>query len=241
MSWKREVRKIARRFGYAINRISSEVGQDPFEDMARILHGDSPMVCDVGANLGQTVGAFHRVFRDPRVYSFEPSPTTFDLLRSNTAQYPNVHAWNRALGSSRGQMTLQENQTPEMTSFLSLSDFGWGSVIKETRVTVDTVDAFCLEQDIDRIDILKSDTQGFDLEVLKGAERMFQQNRIGVVFSEIIFNDMYKNLPPVSQIFDFLNSRNFLLVSFYELAYQGGLASWADALFVHRSCVPTVL
>jgi FkbM family methyltransferase len=205
--------------------------------MARILHGDSPMVFDVGANLGQTVGAFHRVFRDPRVYSFEPSPTTFDLLRSNTAQYPNVHAWNRALGSSRCQMTLQENSTPEMTSFLPLSNFGWGSVMKQTRVDVDTVDAFCAENNIDRIDVLKSDTQGFDLEVFKGAESMFQQNKIGLVFTEIIFNDMYKNLPPVSQILEFLFSHNFALVSFYELSYQERLASWADALFVNKSYI----
>jgi FkbM family methyltransferase len=209
--------------------------------MATLFRGNRPLVFDVGANMGQTVQAFRKAFRDPQIHSFEPSPVSFDLLRMNTATIPDVHVWNRALGSSRGQMTLQENNTPEMTSFLPLSNFGWGSVIKQTRVDVDTVDAFCLEQHIDRIDILKSDTQGFDLEVFKGAERMFQQNRIGVVFSEIIFNDMYKNLPSVSQIFDFLISHNFVLVSFYELAYQEGLASWADALFVHRSCVPAAL
>jgi FkbM family methyltransferase len=208
--------------------------------MATLFRGDRPLVFDVGANVGQTVQAFRKAFREPQIYSFEPSPTTFALLRMNTATIPDVHVWNRALGSSGGQMTLQENDRPEMTSFLPLSTFGWGSVIKQTRIEVDTVDDFCREQHIDRIDILKSDTQGYDLEVFKGAERMFQENRIGFVFSEVIFNDMYKNLPPMSQIYDFLISRNFLLVSFYELAYQERLASWTDALFVQRSCVPAL-
>ena len=195
---------------YSASRFSCGVGQDPFKDMVTLFRGDRPLIFDVGANKGQTVKKFRKAFREPKIHSFEPSPTMFDLLRTNTASIPDVHLWDRALGSASGQMALQENDESTMTSFLPLSKFGWGSVIKQTSVAVDTVDHFCLEHQIDRIDILKSDTQGYDLEVFKGAERMFQQNRIGLVFTEIIFNDMYKNLPSMSQIYDFSDQSQFL-------------------------------
>jgi hypothetical protein len=76
------------------------------------------------------------------------------------------------------------------------------------------------------------------LEVFKGAERTIRENRIGLIYFEIIFCDMYKNLPSFSEVYDFLTGRDFLLVSFYQFHYQEQLASWTDALFVHKSYLP---
>ena len=45
---------------------------------------------------------------------------------------------------------------------------------------------------------------------------------------------MYKDLPSFAQVYDFLIRRDFLLVSFYQFFYQKQLASWTDALFVHK-------
>jgi hypothetical protein len=121
---------------------------------------------------------------------------------------------------------------------LPLGKFGWGTITKETLVEVKTIDQFCRDEGIERIDILKSDTQGYDLEVFKGAERTIRENRIGLIYFEIIFCDMYKNLPSFSEVYDFLTGRDFLLVSFYQFHYQEQLASWTDALFVHKSYLP---
>lgn len=131
-------------------------------------------------------------------------------------------------------MTLLENSSSDMSSFLPLSEFGWGKPTKETLVEVKTIDQFCHDEKIERIDILKSDTQGFDLEVFKGAERTIRANKIRLIYFEIIFSDMYKGLPSFTQIYDFMTSRDFRLVSFYEFYYQKQLLSWADALFVQK-------
>jgi len=81
---------------------------------------------------------------------------------------------------------------------------------------------------------VKSDTQGYDLEVLKGAEGMFRENAIKLVYSEIIFSNLYKDMPSFGQMYDFLITRGFRLVSFYEVTYEDGLASWTDGLFAHQ-------
>src|SRR5207253_4668851 len=97
---------------------------------------------------------------------------------------------------------------------------------------VRTIDSYCAERGITIIDILKSDTQGFDLEVIKGAARLLEQRRIQLIYMEITFSDMYKGLPRFDEIYGFLADRGFALVSFYDFYYQHGRAGWTDALFV---------
>jgi hypothetical protein len=56
-----------------------------------------------------------------------------------------------------------------------------------------------------------------------------------MIYFEVIFSEMYKDLPSFGQIYNYLIERNFSLVSFYKFYYQEQLASWTDALFVHKS------
>jgi len=240
---KQELHRIIRKFGYDIVRFSpsivgkdvSQLGNDPLDDMAAFLRNDRPMVFDVGANVGQSIRGFRSRFPRCIIHSFEPSPATFDTLTQQASQLKDVHLWNCALGSVSGQMTLLENSHSDMSSFLPISKFGWGEVIDETLVEVKTIDEFCDDQHIEWIDILKSDTQGFDLEVFKGAERTIRADKIALIYCEIKFSDMYKGLPSFATIYDFLTSRGFLLVSLYKFYYQQQLASWTDALFVHKT------
>ncbi|MFN2542396.1 MAG: FkbM family methyltransferase, partial [Chthoniobacterales bacterium] len=83
-------------------------------------------------------------------------------------------------------------------------------------------------------DILKSDTQGYELEVFKGAEEVIRENRIGLIYFEFIFAEMYRDLPPFDQVYRYLVERDFLLVGIYNFHRQNDLASWADILFVNR-------
>lgn len=233
---KQQIRNIVRKFGIDIIPFSAgQIGKNPLDDMLKFLHNDQPVIFDIGANIGQSITRFRSRFPRCMVHSFEPSPTTFETLSRNCSGLQNVHLWNFALGSTLGQMPFLENSNSDMSSFLPLSKLGWGSVTKETLVEVKTIDQFCEKEKIEQIDILKSDTQGFDLEVFKGAENTIRSNKIGLIYFEIIFSEMYENLPSFSQTFDFLTNRGFRLISFYEFHYQNQLASWTDALFVHES------
>src|SRR5258708_11370430 len=233
---KRLIRNLVRKLGYDIIRhIPNQMGKDPLYDMRTYLRSGSPVVFDVGANVGQSIQSFRSQFPACSIHSFEPSPATFKILATRTSDLKGVRLWNCALGSVSGKMRFLENSQSEMSSFLPLSELGWGEVTRETLVEVRTIDQFCDDEHIDYIDILKSDTQGFELEVFKGAERTIRANRIGLIYFEIIFSDMYKNLPSFGDVYEFLTLHGFRLVSFYEFHYQRRLASWTDALFVHES------
>ncbi len=162
------------------------------------------MILDVGANVGQSVKRFKQRFPGARINSFEPSPRTYAELTANCSGLPDVRTWNSAVGSAMGKLPLLENAASDMTSFLEPSARAWGSVEKTTVVDVLTLDSFAAEQGIDRIDILKSDTQGFEFDVLSGAKGLMAGNRIAMVYLEMIFSDMYKAMKPVDKVLGLL-------------------------------------
>lgn len=248
---KRSIRKILRASGYDILRIDAiqnlsqaqntvdifdqGLGVDPYADMKHFLATEeSPVVFDVGANIGQSVDSFRNTFTTPTIYSFEPSPSTYETLKAHCKDLPGVSTWNRGVGSTNSTMTLTENEYSVMSSFLPPSTSAWGNVVRSTEVQVVTLDSFASDHGIDFVHILKSDTQGYDFEVFKGANQLMKENRIGLLYFEFIFSDMYKDLPPFDEVFGYLTANNFALVSFYKQYFQHELVSWTDALFINR-------
>jgi FkbM family methyltransferase len=235
-SFKQAIRKLGADFGtHVLRRRPPEVGQSALADMKRFVPADArPLILDVGANTGQSVKRFRKAFPSPIIHSFEPSQRVFDQLKTNVAGKEGVFAWNCALGASVGKQTFLENTHSDMSSFLPLSKTGWGKIVQESTVDVTTVDQFLADQQIERVDILKSDTQGYDFEVIQGAEQTIRRNAVGLLYFEFIFSEMYKNLPRFDVVFRHLTDRGFLLVSIYEMRHQNNVASWADALFVNK-------
>ena len=229
------LQSIAHRLGYQVNRLHSDrLGRFPFHDMQHFVQGEAPpLILDVGANEGQTVHRFRESFPGCVIHSFEPGVATFKKLQASIAHEAGVHAWNCALGSAVGRQTFLENTNSDMSSFLELHKDGWGSVATRETVEVTTVDEFLTAREIDHVDILKSDTQGYDLEVFKGADRAMRSNRIGLIYTELIFSEMYAGIPPFDELYRYLSDHGFRLVSIYEFEHQNKLAGWADALFVN--------
>lgn len=212
-----------------------QMGIDPFADMQRFVKAEDKMVVfDVGGNLGQSVKRIRNAFPNASVHSFEPSPSTFKKLKANCEGMADVKTWNNGVGSTNGTLSFQENDHSDMSSFLQPSQNAWGKVVRSTEVPVIRVDSFAKEQKIDFIHILKSDTQGYDFEVLKGAEGLMKENKVGLVYFEFIFSEMYKNLPPFNEVFKYLMEQNFALVTFYRAHFQKDLIGWTDVMFVNR-------
>jgi FkbM family methyltransferase len=229
--FKKIIRSAAARLGYQITRRPA----DAFSDMRRFVPADvAPVILDIGANVGQSVKRFKAVFPSSAIHSFEPSRESFALLQQKVANEENVFVWPCAVGSSVGRQLFQENTESDMSSFLELSKAGWGEVKKQENVEVTTVDQFLADHSIAKIDILKSDTQGYELEVFKGAEGAMRQSQIGLIYFEFIFAEMYRRLPPFDEVYRYLVDRDFLLVAIYDFHRQDELASWADVLFVNR-------
>ena len=230
------IHRIVQKFGFDIIRYKGyRPGRFPIEDMSKLISTDQPLIFDVGANIGQTLRSYKTQWPKSIIHSFEPSPTTFAILSQNYLNTSDVRLWNMAMGSSIGEQTLFENTRPMLSSFLPLGEIGGGRIILENKVSVNTIDQFCCENNIEQIDICKIDTQGYDFEVIKGAEKTIEANKVGLLYFEIIIDDQYIGLPSLTDVFDFLNSHSFKLVTLYGFSYLRGLASETNALFIHQS------
>jgi FkbM family methyltransferase len=191
------------------------------------------MIFDVGGNTGQSITRLKKIFPKSFIHSFEPSPTTFEKLNAHCSTFSGVKAWNYGIGSAKAVLPFLENSYSDMSSFLAPDESCWGTIDKVTDVPVITLDSFIANEKIDFVHILKCDTQGFDFEVLKGAERLLKQNSIGIIYFEVIFSKMYKDAPTFFEILNYLLAHNFVMVGFYEQGYQHDLLSWTDVMFIN--------
>lgn len=208
----------------------------PIRAMSTFVGRREPaVILDVGGNVGQSIQEFRRAFPRATIHSFEPSPTIFgDRLLPRYRNAAGIHLWNVAVGAAEGRLALRENSASTMSSFLAPGRQSWGDVVRLTEVPVITLDAFASDQGIDFIHILKSDTQGFDLEVFNGSERLLREGRIGMILVEITVARLYEGLPTLDVMYRHLVDRHFELAGLYKIRLHEGLFGWMDALFVNR-------
>jgi FkbM family methyltransferase len=163
-------------------------------------------VVDVGANVGNYSSEVLQARKNIRVFAFEPHPETFKRLTARLSSTSNFVATNAACGAAPGKFLLYDHQGDAGTSHASLLpeviERIHGDQSNQHEVDVIALDHFAADHGISRIDLLKIDTEGTELEVLKGAHNLLREGRIKAIQFE--FNEM--NI--VSRVF---------LKDFYEL------------------------
>ena len=130
-------------------------------------------IVEVGANIGSHTLAIARLASEGRVHAFEPQPYVFSILQKNVSNndLKNITLWNAAVGSKAGRTSMP------FISANSYSQINFGAVSIHTqssrRVVVPllTIDGL---QEIQQIDFLKIDVEGFEPQVLEGAKRVLR-------------------------------------------------------------------
>jgi FkbM family methyltransferase len=120
--------------------------------------------CDVGANLGVfTLLAARQVGPTGQVFSFEPVPANFDVLQRNVEinQFRNVTCIPKAVAQCNGVSKLYLSQYCGSHSLIDHPAASSGEVLEIETVRLDSI------SNLDRIDVLKIDVEGAELEVVK--------------------------------------------------------------------------
>jgi FkbM family methyltransferase len=164
-------------------------GWDPFQDIKKlsdIWHYSIEVFFDVGANDGQTMLRAVQAFPKCRIVAFEPHSEPLLLLKQRSASNPNVEVVNLALGSEEGEKTMFQYEDSHLNSLAPNAQFAvrFDKIANRIAVECTTLDHFCVERRIDKIDVLKIDTEGFDHEVLKGARAVLDRRSIKFIYFE---------------------------------------------------------
>ncbi len=233
---KNVIRGLLGRFGYVVRSVGDTggiSGVDLLHDVRVLLRNKSPVTLfDVGANVGQSIASFLETFKEPRIFSFEPSPETFATLQAAYGHDSRVRLENLALGESESSLPFHVTHDHSVND--SLLEPAFEAEAKTVGVQVSTLDRYCEQHKIEFIDYLKIDTQGYDLKVLQGGRRLLAEKRIRAFSVELIFASMYKNQPSYLEVLHYPEEFGFHLVGIYEQTYRHQQLIYANALFARE-------
>jgi FkbM family methyltransferase len=159
------------------------------------------LVIDAGANVGQ-FGKKLRTKYSGEIMSFEPVSSCFSQLKAATATDLRWHAHKYALGSREEQANINVSQSSDFSSMLKTNDYcverfgekSKGNVLEAVQIVrLDTFLSGAVSNASERRIFLKMDTQGFDLEVFKGAEQVVE--RIFLLQAEVSLQPIYEGMP----------------------------------------------
>lgn len=224
-------------------RIRAELpfGNEKFRDLRRGLP-DLQVHCvlDVGAHIGQSALQFRKEFPEAVVHSFEPTGSTVDIFKKTVAD-DSVHVHQLAIGSSLGRVEMHVSSDAEGSSMNSVGmthpHMLEQGMMKEV-VEMTTLDLWCNTARIEKVDFLKIDTEGHDLEVLKGAEGLLARQAIGLIDIEVGMNPSNTFHVPFNTVSEFLWARDMLLFGIYDQLQEaprpGSVLRRVNALFTSR-------
>jgi FkbM family methyltransferase len=246
---KRTVEGLAERLGYTVIP-TWQLDTYPIARYMRRLFKllDIDLVLDVGANRGQ----YYEFLRQQvgylgQVISFEPVPHLAEALRQRAANSRHWQVEGRALGSASGSLNFNVMRNTEMSSFLQPDHSRVGDLFSEHSAieqvvqvevaTVDTILPDVLSRFRCKNVYLKMDTQGFDLEVIKGAGASL--TGVAALQTEISMTALYTGMPSFREVIHFLESTGFEVSGIYPnnfVFFPRGLEF--DCYMINRNRIP---
>jgi FkbM family methyltransferase len=135
------------------------------------------------------------------IYSFEPDPQTFALLRATAAGDPNWKIFNLALGAKNAVLPFNIMSMSVFNSFRKPAADNLfpddNKVVTRTDISVVRLDDFVKDQGVSfHTAYLKTDTQSFDLEVLRGSTGIM--DCIEAIQTELSFLPIYEKTPDIT-------------------------------------------
>ncbi len=145
------------------------------------------IVFDPGANMGYFAAKCLEMIRPGgKVYSFEPSNTCLDRLRANN-DLSSIENWEllpMALTDRTGEMTFYDTPRVITRGYACLENVSAPADRMPHKVHVTTIDDFCKERAIAKVDFLKLDIEGSELPALRGATRMIAARALPAILVE---------------------------------------------------------
>jgi FkbM family methyltransferase len=238
------VKSAFRSFGLDVTRLSSlstnrnQPADDPFLHQQRLLaHGPVEVVFDLGARVGKTVARYRKLFPSAHIFCFEPFDDSYAVLTRTHQDASRVKPQKLAVSDTCGTQAFHCSDQSDMNSLLPLSsNAGLLTTASANRViTVETVtlDTFCAQHRLDRIQILKMDIQGAELKALRGAAGLLERQAIDLVYTEMNFGHLYEGQGTFHDVSRLLGIYSYNLYGLYNIAYsRNGPIGWADAIFI---------
>jgi len=212
---------------------------DHLQDLARILDVvPEPVILDVGANRGDTVAEYRKVFAGAQIHAFEPTPEMSAKLVDRFQSDAKVRVVAQAVSDQPGTTTFHLASNSVMNSILpyAVADGQYHGVTQQQRIEVPTttITDYCEERHISTGHILKLDIEGSEKLALAGARPMLDEGRIESIYFEIHFFSLCLGQSNFGELEAVLHSSGYRLYGFYEMTRESnGCLDYYNALYIN--------
>ena len=220
-------------FNVKIFRNSLPFGTIIQNDLKRYFKNyEFKVIFDVGANAGQSALEYVKVFPKSDIYCFEPVDKTFSELQKKVNIYPNIHPYNLAFGDKATTLEISINDNSCVNSFKDIT-----TAKNSQSISIITLTEFVAQKKIKRINFLKIDTEGFDLNVLVGSQNLLQKQTIDIIQVECAFNESNVQVN-IIEFINYLKKFNYALFGIYDQQPSWSGDPWlffGNAIFVRKN------
>ena len=201
--------------------------------LKKLLNNDKKIIFDVGAHNGESILFFNKSLNVFKIYSFEPLENNFSKLKINTKKIANkITYYNCALGEKKENRIIKEmietssstfNEINKISKYFKKKKFFLGvkeqnKMFVEKKVSVEKAINIIKKFKIEKIDLLKIDTEGYELNVIKGFGKSI--DAVKVVIFEHHFDLMIKKTYNYSDINKYLIRRGFHLKYKFKMPFR---------------------
>jgi FkbM family methyltransferase len=177
------------------------------------IYRESPIVFDVGTNIGDWSKQFLDIKPNAKIFQFEPSETCRKIITElnlkNTVLIP--YAMGKEESEAYFFSSSAIDEVDCSASLYERKDTRWGEFTYQKQIVkVTCIDKIIAEYSLDFVDFIKLDIEGHELEALKGAANAFADKKIGAFAFE--FGTSNTNSRTFFRDFwDFLKDKGFQL------------------------------
>jgi FkbM family methyltransferase len=212
--------------------MSTESVEDIYHPIALLYKiydkNEDLIIFDIGACEGESSIFYSEHFLNAKLYTFEPVPSNFELIKKNTASYSNINPFQIALSDKNGTAIFHVSSgTPESIDKDDETDYGnksssllspelhtsthtWLKFENKIEVKTQILSDFCKEKVISKIDFIHIDVQGAELMVFEGANEFIKN--IDCIWMEVEEVELYKGQPLKPDVEKFMSQRGFFKV-----------------------------
>ena len=188
------------------------------------------IVLDIGSNVGTYIKLITKTFKEKEleIHSFEPIKRLIDKQKAKNV---NLIKNNVLVSNSSGNELFYERKISSQSSTFNKKNMGINEVMKTYDVVKIAINEYILSNNVEKIDILKIDVEGNELQIIKALENIFTKKIIKIIKIESSVTYFSDNI----QIQKILNSNNYDFVGTTNNKYvKNNILIW-DSFFILRN------
>jgi FkbM family methyltransferase len=198
------------------------------------------LIVDVGAHRGESVARFSAAFPEAAIFAFEPVAENFRVLRETCGSRQHVTCLPLAASDRMGELEINLQSDSQTHSLETRPASDPTSSARRETIRLTTLDAVASERAWPNLDLLKIDTEGHELAVLRGARALFGRSEVRAIFVEATLDEHDGTHTLLGNLGSFLAAHRFRLAGIYDQSDSGrrGALAYFNALFLSDALPP---